>query len=225
MSGPLSRAVVESIVREVIIRRLGEPRCAVAGGSAAPLAVNASARHLHISQEHLDRLFGPGYQLTPFRPLHQEGHFAAKETVTLIGPRSRVLSNLRIHGPVRHETQIELAYTDAIGLGIEDVPVRLSGDVSGTPGACIMGPAGMVELKEGIIRAAIHVHMGPADAADYGVKHLDVMKLRIGGAAGITFDRVHVRVDPTHRLEVHMDTDQANACGLHLGPEVELYRQ
>ena len=106
--------------------------------------------------------------------------------------------------------------------GIENVPVRISGDIDGTPGCLVMGPKGVVELKQGVIRAAIHVHMSPADAEYYRVKHKDVMKLRVGGAAAITFDRVHVRVDPTVLLNVHMDTDEANACGLHLAKEFEL---
>jgi putative phosphotransacetylase len=177
---------------------------------------------MHLSPEDLEKLFGSGHQLTPMRPLYQDGHFAAAETVTLIGPRSRLISNLRILGPCRKQSQIELAFTDAISLGI-DVPLRLSGDIAGTPGAVIMGPQGVVELKEGVIRAAMHVHMNNADAEFYGVKHRDVMKLRVGGEAGVTFTRVHVRVDPSYKLEVHMDTDEANACGLRFTREVQLF--
>jgi putative phosphotransacetylase len=125
---------------------------------------------------------------------------------------------------MRSRTQVELAFTDVITLGIPNVPVRLSGNIDGTPGAVLMGPKGVVELKEGVIRAAIHVHMSPADAEWYGVKHKDVMKLRVGGDAAVTFDRVQVRVDPKVRLEVHMDTDEANACGLHLADKIELFK-
>ena len=117
----------------------------------------------------LETLFGEGHELTPDRPLYQEGNFAAKETVTLIGPRSRLIPNLRILGPLRKQSQIELAFTDAILLGI-DAPVRLSGNIDDTPGAVVMGPKGIVELKRGVIRAAIHVHMSPAEAAQYGVE-------------------------------------------------------
>lgn len=217
---PITRALVESIVREVVRQRL-----APSSPEAAPtLVVHASARHMHVSRADLDKLFGPGYELTVHRPLYQDGHYAAKETVTLIGPRSRLISNLRILGPIRPASQVELAFTDAISLGIDDLPVRISGDIAGTPGAFIMGPAGMVELKEGVIRAAIHVHMNPGEAAYYGVKNGDVMKLRVGGDAGVTFNRVHVRVDPKVRLNVHMDTDEANACGLHLAREIELVK-
>ena len=177
---------------------------------------------MHVSREDLDVLFGPGYELTPDRPLYQEGNFAAKETVTLVGRRSRVIPNLRILGPLRKQSQIELAFTDAIGLGFDDVPVRLSGDIAGTPGAYVIGPAGMVQLREGVIRAAIHVHMNPAEADHYGVKQGDVMRLRVGGDAGVVFSRVHVRIDGNARLNVHMDTDEANACALHQAREFEL---
>jgi putative phosphotransacetylase len=216
---PVDRAVVEEIVREVVLKRLGRRPA----NSAPTLAVHASARHMHVSRADLDVLYGPGHELTVDRPLYQEGNFAAKETVTLIGPRSRVISNLRILGPLRKQSQIELAFTDAIGLGL-DLPIRLSGDIAGTPGAFVMGPKGMVELKEGVIRAAIHVHMNPEEAAFYGVKQGDMMKLRIGGDAGVTFNRVLVRIDPTSRLNVHLDTDEANACGLHLAKEIELFK-
>src|SRR5450756_207793 len=123
---------------------------------------------------------------------------------------------------MRKQSQIELAFTDAISLGFKDIPVRLSGNIAGTPGAIIMGPKGSVELKEGIIRAAIHVHMNPAEAMHFKVKQGDLMKLRVGGAAGLTFNNVHVRIDPTSKLNVHMDTDEANACGLHLTKDIEL---
>lgn len=217
-STALSRAVVENIVREVVTSRFGAGR----QGGPNPLVVHPSARHMHVSREDLDVLFGPGYELAPERPLYQEGNYAAKETVTLVGRRNRVISNLRILGPLRKQSQIELAFTDAISLGFDDVPVRLSGDIAGTPGAYVVGPAGMVHLKEGVIRAAIHVHMNPAEARHYGVKQGDTMKLRIGGDAGLVFSRVHVRVDPSSRLNVHMDTDEANACALHLAREFEL---
>jgi putative phosphotransacetylase len=213
-----SRAVVEDVVREVVAARLGSLR----RSGPNPLVVHVSARHMHVSREDIDVLFGPGYELTPERELYQAGNFAAKETVTLIGRRSRTISNLRILGPLRKQSQIEVAFTDAISLGFDDVPVRLSGNISGTPGAYVVGPAGMVRMKEGVIRAAIHAHMNPAEAEYYGVKQGDVMKLRVGGDAGVVFSRVHVRVDPTSRLNVHMDTDEANACALHLAREFEL---
>jgi putative phosphotransacetylase len=214
----VNRAEVEALVREVVSRRF--PSAA----GAPTLAVHASARHMHVSREHLDQLFGKGHELTPLRPLPQPGNFAAKETVTLVGPRSRLISNLRILGPMRSRSQVELAFTDAIGLGLDDIPIRLSGDLDGSPGAFLMGPLGMVELKEGVIRAAIHVHMNPAEAAFYRVRHGDEMKLRVDGDAGLTFNRVRVRVDGKSLLNVHMDTDEANACGLHRARQIELIK-
>lgn len=216
----ITRAEVADIVRSIVLKQLGRP----VPPPTPRLVVDASARHMHVSRADLDVLFGKGYELTIRKPLYQEGHYAANETVTLIGPRSRVISNLRILGPIRSRSQVELAFTDTISLGLDNVPIRLSGDIDGTPGAFIMGPKGLVELKEGVIRAAIHVHMNPAEAEWYGVKHKDIMKLRVGGDAGLTFNRVHVRVDPKVRLNVHMDTDEANACGLHLAREIELIK-
>jgi len=215
----ITREEVETLVRQVTLAQLAQT-----GTRVAPtLTVHASARHMHLCRDDLDKLFGPGYELTVDRPLFQEGNFAAKETVTLVGPRSRLISNLRILGPLRKRSQVEMAFTDAISLGLE-VPIRLSGDIDGTPGAFIMGPRGMIELKEGVIRAAIHVHMNPAEARHFGVKQGDLMKLRVGGDAGLTFNRVHVRIDEHSRLNVHMDTDEANACGLHGTKEIELLR-
>jgi putative phosphotransacetylase len=172
------RAAIERVVREVVLKRL-RPNAAPRSGPST-LAVNVSARHMHVTDADLERLFGPGHKLTPMRPLYQEGHFAAEETVTLVGPKRRLISNLRILGPTRKTTQIELAFTDAISLGIDDLPIRLSGDVAGTPGGYVLGPAGMLEMKEGVIRAAMHVHMAPRDADFYGVKHKDMMRLRVG---------------------------------------------
>ena len=218
--GSIDRSMVEQIVRQVALEYLGRGK----NVPAPVLTVQTSSRHMHVCREDMDVLFGPGTELTFDRALFQEGNFAAKETVTIVGPRSRLISNLRILGPMRKQSQVELAFTDAIMLGLADIPVRLSGDIAGTPGAVIIGPKGVVELKEGIIRAAIHVHMNPAEAAHFGVAKGDRMKLRIGGPAGLTFDNVHVRIDPTYRLNVHMDTDEANACGLHLTKDIELFK-
>jgi putative phosphotransacetylase len=218
--GAIDRTLVEQIVRQVALEYLGRN----GKGPAPTLTVMASARHMHICREDMDVLFGPGTELTVYKDLYQAGNFAANEKVTIIGPRSRLISNLRILGPMRKQSQIELAFTDAIMLGFDDIPVRLSGNLAGSPGAIVMGPKGSIQLKEGIIRAAIHVHMNPAEAGYFGVKQGDRMKLRVGGPAGVTFNQVHVRIDPTSRLNVHMDTDEANACGLHLTKDIELLK-
>lgn len=162
-----SRAAIEQWVRQAVYQRLGKPlpRTVLAPNR---LVINVSARHCHLTQEAVEALFGKDHQLTVFRALYQEGQFAAQETVTLIGPRSRVISNLRILGPCRTLNQVELAYTDAIALGFE-VPLRLSGDIAGTPGCMLMGPAGFFEMTQGVIRAKRHVHMHPVDADFYGV--------------------------------------------------------
>jgi len=146
-----------------------------------------------------------------------------KETLTLIGPRSRVISNLRILGPCRTLNQVELAYTDGIALGFE-LPLRLSGNIKGTPGGMLMGPEGFLEMPDGIIRALRHVHMSPADAEHYGVKGGGEMKLRIGGPCGLTLDKMLVRVDPSFKLEVHIDTDEGNACNLQPDTPCELVK-
>jgi putative phosphotransacetylase len=229
-SSPPSRAAVEQLVRQAVYARLGQVspgRVDEPGRSAAPgpnpLLVNVSARHCHVTQEALEALFGKGARLTVHRDLYQKGHFAAKETVTIIGPRSRMISNLRILGPCRQINQVELAYSDGVALGF-DLPHRISGDIRGTLGGMLMGPAGFFEMKEGIIRAMRHVHMSPADAEYYGVKAGDRMKLKVGGDAPIVFDGLVARVDPATRLEVHIDTDEGNACNLQPDTPCELVK-
>jgi putative phosphotransacetylase len=216
----IDKSMVEQIVRQVALEYLQKGK----NGKAPVLTVQTSSRHMHICRDDMDVLFGPGTELTFDRALFQKGNFAARETVTIVGPRNRLISNLRILGPMRKQSQVELAFTDAIMLGFNDIPIRLSGDIAGTPGAIIIGPKGVVELKHGVIRAAIHVHMNPSEAAHFGVSRGDRMHLRIGGPSGLTFNNVHVRIDPMSRLNVHMDTDEANACGLHLTKEIELVK-
>ena len=216
------RAVVEHLVRQMVYEKLGKalPRIAAA---PHPLVVNVSARHCHLTPEAVEALFGKGHQLQAHKELYQAGQFAAKETLTLIGPRSRVISNLRILGPCRNLNQVELAYTDAIALGFE-IPLRSSGNIQGTPGCMLMGPAGFFEMKEGVIRALRHVHLHPDDAAFYGVKAGDEMRLKIGGPCGVLLDRLLCRVDPSFKLEVHIDTDEGNACNLQPDTPCELLK-
>jgi putative phosphotransacetylase len=218
----IPRAVIEHMVRQALYPRLGRPmpRSAAAPN---PLVVNVSARHCHLTQESVEVLFGKGHQLGVHKWLYQDGQFAAKESVTLIGPRSRVISNLRILGPCRTLNQVELAYTDGIALGF-DLPLRSSGNIKGTIGCMLMGPAGFLEMPEGVIRALRHVHMSPADAEFYGVKQGEDMQLRIGGPCGLTLDKMLVRVDKSFKLEVHIDTDEGNACNLQPETPCELLK-
>jgi putative phosphotransacetylase len=210
------------MVRQAVYQRMGKPL--PNGGSAPnPLLVNISARHCHLTQETVETLFGKGHQLTVHKWLYQDGQFAAKETLTLIGPRSRVISNLRILGPCRNFNQVELAYTDGIALGF-DLPLRISGDIKGSLGAMLMGPEGFFEMPEGVIRAMRHVHMSPDDAKFYGVQAGGHMKLKIGGPCGITLDQMLCRVDKSFKLEVHIDTDEGNACNLQPETQCELIK-
>lgn len=216
----INPADVEKIVREVLSKHLNPaPR-----QQPNPLVVNISARHCHLSQEHLEVLFGQGAQLEPIKDLYQPGYFAAKQTVAVVGPRRRILPDVRVLGPCRGATQVELAFTDGISLGI-DLPVRCSGDIKGTEGCVLVGPAGVVELAEGVIRAERHVHMGPADIEYFGVKDGDRMQLRIHArGCTTTFEDLLVRYNKDVRLEVHLDTDEGNACDLDHATKVELIK-
>lgn len=222
LSATPHRAVVEHMVRQAVYQRLGKPLPRPAA-APSPLVVNVSARHCHLTEEAVEALFGKGHKLQVHKWLYMDGQFAAKETVTLVGPRSRVISNLRILGPCRNLNQVELAYTDGIALGF-DLPLRSSGDIKGTAGGMLMGPAGFFELPQGVIRARRHVHMTPADADYYGVKAGDMMKLRIGGDCGLVLNQMLVRVDPSFKLEVHIDTDEGNACNLQPDTLCELIK-
>lgn len=215
----IDRATVERIVREIVLRQVGGPPW------KPELVVSVSARHVHLTAEHVEVLFGPGHKLTPMKDLYQEGAYAAEETVMLVGPgRRRMLPTVRVLGPTRSHSQVELAFTDAISLGI-DAPVRPSGKIEGTPGAVLVGPAGVVELKQGVIRAERHVHMGLRDAAYYGVRDGDRMNLRIySGSCTTTFEQLLVRADAASKLEVHLDTDEGNAADIDHATKVELLK-
>jgi propanediol utilization protein len=215
----LDRPTVERLVRSALQRHF-----ATNGKPAKPrLVVNVSARHCHVTQADLERLFGEGHQLTPYKWLYQDGFFAAEETVTLIGPRHRLIPNLRILGPCRDHSQVELAFTDAIAVGL-DVPVRKSGDHRDSPGCYLMGPKGMIELERGVIRHERHVHIGPADAAYYGVKDGDRLNLRINSTCSAVLEDLLVRLAPASKLEVHLDTDEGNAVDLTRATKVELFK-
>lgn len=215
-----NRDLVESIVRRILTERFSSPVPKV--DSRPQLVVSISARHVHLTDADVETLFGKGKTLTKMKDLYQDGFFAAEETVMLIGPRKRMLPSVRILGPTRKESQVELSFTDAISLGL-DPPVRESGKLDGTPGCVLVGPAGVLELKKGVIRAERHVHMGPADAAYYGVKDKERMKLHIESAGCTTvLENVLVRVGQGIKLEVHLDTDEGNAVDLEHAAKIEL---
>jgi putative phosphotransacetylase len=217
----LDRGLVERLVRDALTQQMGNGR-APANGKPR-LVVNVSARHCHVTQEVLERLFGKGHKLTVHKPLYQDGFFAAEEAVTIIGPRHRLITNLRILGPCRDHSQVELAFTDAISLGL-DLPVRKSGDHRDSPGAILMGPKGFIHLQTGVIRHERHVHIGPADAASYGVKDGDRLNLRVQSDCGAVLEGLLVRLAPAAKLEVHLDTDEGNAVNLARATKVELFK-
>lgn len=177
--------------------------------------IGLSNKHVHLSQEHLEILFGKGHELTPTKQLVQPGQFASEEKVDIVGPK-KTLTGIRVLGPVRPETQVELAMTDARTLGIK-APVRESGHLEGTPGCKLIGPAGEVELDHGCMVAQRHVHLNPQQAIEAGVKDHDVVCLKIDGERGLIFDNVVVRAGDKHEREVHLDTDEGNAAGC--GPD------
>jgi propanediol utilization protein len=221
-AGSVDRDLVERLVRQVVFDRLGirDPQ----SGYRPRLLVNISARHCHVTQEDLEVLFGKGAKLTPMKMLYQDGEFAADQSVTVIGPRQRMIPNVRILGPCRTFTQVELAFTDGISLGI-DLPVRKSGNHENTPGCWLQGPAGILELKQGVIRAERHVHMGDADIAYYGVKDGDRMDLRIDSDCPTLLESLLVRHSPKFKLEVHLDTDEGNASNLTRAKSVDLVQR
>jgi propanediol utilization protein len=221
----LDRTAIERIVRQIITQQGSVAVPSESATAGSELVVSISARHCHLTDAHVEILFGPGHTLTPMKDLYQDGFYAAEETVMVVGPRKRTLPTVRILGPTRPFSQVELAFTDTISLGI-DAPVRHSGKIEGTPGCVLVGPKGVVELPEGVIRAARHVHMNFRDAERYGVKNGDLMKLRIESPMSTTvMEDLLVRADETSKLEVHIDTDEGNACYLDGATKVELLKQ
>lgn len=180
---------------------------------AKEVLVEISARHVHVTKEHLAILFGEGYELTPKKDLSQPGQFACEERVTVVGPK-RELKGVSILGPCRKETQVEISLTDARSIGVS-APIRESGDVAGS-GACkLVGPAGEIELTEGVIAAKRHIHMTPEDAANYGIKDNQIVSVKIPTQGrSLIFGDVVARVSPNYKLAMHLDTDEANAAGV-----------
>lgn len=188
------------------------------------IPVGVSVRHVHITQEHLEKLYGPGYKLTKKTDLTQPGEFAANEVVTVVGPKLRSIPNVRILGPVRSRTQVELAKTDGITLGLNP-PVRKSGDLAGSESVTLVGPEGSLTLKEGAIRANRHIHMGPEDARKFDVKDDDIVSVEVSGDKSLVFNNVQVRVHEGWILEMHLDTDDANAADINCGTSVKLIKE
>jgi putative phosphotransacetylase len=174
------------------------------------IVVETSARHIHVLREDLDKLFGKDYQLTIKKNLSQPGQYASEERVTLTGPKGEL--KMSILGPQRNATQVEVSYTDARTLGLNP-PVRESGDIEGTPGVKVTGPAGSVELTKGVIVAKRHIHLTPDAAKEMGVKDKQLVGVRVGGERGVVFEQTVVRVSDKFAPAMHIDTDEANACG------------
>jgi putative phosphotransacetylase len=210
--------LVRSIVKEVLNKLSAAPKA-----PSGKIPVGLSNRHLHLTTKDLETLFGKGAKLTKLRNLSQPGQFAANETVTLVGPKGK-MKKVRILGPVRKETQVEVSKTDSYILGIKP-PVRISGDIKGSGGIKIIGPEGKIDLREGVIIAQRHIHMSPEEAKSFGVKDGDVVKVKVAGERALIFANVMIRSGPTHRLDFHIDIDEANAAGLSQGDSVELVRE
>lgn len=187
------------------------------------LPIALSNRHIHVSQKDLDILFGEGYELTKLKDLSQPGQYACEEKVDIQGPKG-TLKGVRILGPVRPNTQFELSISDAFILGVPSM-LRNSGDIEGTPGAKIIGPKGEVEIAEGVIVAARHIHMHTKDAEAFDVKDKDIVSIKLDGPRGLIFNNVLVRVSDSFALEMHVDIEEGNACGVKNGVLVELIKE
>lgn len=202
------REVVKEIVRTTLLK-----------SKMVPIA--ASNRHVHLSPEHLERLFGRGYQLNKLKDLSQPNQFAAKETVTLIGPKGKI-PNVRILGPARGSTQVEVSLFDGYTLGIKP-PIRNSGDLKGSAGIIIQGPRGQISIDEGLICAARHIHMHTSDGEAFGLTDGEIVQVKVDGERGVIFSNVLVRVSPKYKLEMHLDLDEANAANITNGQLGEIF--
>ena len=182
--------------------------------------VGISNKHVHLSEADLATLFGSGASLTPYKSLIQPGQYAAEEKVDMIGPKTE-FKGIRIIGPIRPQTQVEISMTDARALGV-DVPVRESGKLEGTPGIKLVGPAGSIDLSEGVIIALRHIHLSPSEAAEAGLKDKDLVDVQTFGTRPVVFQDVLIRSGDAHLKEIHVDTDEANAGGIANGQDVEI---
>ena len=209
-----------SMVAEIVNRVMAE--CGVANDSQT-VPVGISNRHIHLSAEHVEQLFGKGYELTPIKDLSQPGQYACKEQLTIVGPSLRPIEGVRVLGPVRSASQVEISRTDSFALKVKP-PVRESGDIAGSAPITIIGPKGVVTLKEGCIIANRHIHMREEEGIAFGLKDGDYVTVEAKGERRTTFYDVQVRVNKAFRLEMHIDTDDANAAGIGNGAKVKIIK-
>ena len=207
----MDRADVATITKMVLESMAGKEH----KGNGYLVPIGVSARHCHLTQEHVEVLFGAGYQLTQFKEL-MGGQYASNELVTIVGLKLRAIENVRILGPVRKQSQVEISATDTIKLGV-NAPIRESGDLSGSAPIAIVGPKGAVYLDEGCIVAHRHIHMSPQDAMCAGVTDGEMVSVKVDNERGTIFEQVKIRVDGSFTLEMHIDTDEANAAKIRTG--------
>ena len=214
----MEQQTVEMITRMVLqtINRMEEK----SNGYQVPVGV--SARHIHLTQEHVEVLFGEGYKLTKKKEL-MGGQYACNETVTVVGLKLRAIENVRVLGPVRKASQLEISATDAMKLGVA-APIRESGNVAGSAPVAVVGPKGVIYLQEGCIIAMRHIHMSPADAAAAGVRDGDIVSVKADNERGTVFNQVKIRVNESFTLEMHIDTDEANASKIKTGDKVTIIK-
>lgn len=208
----IGQDVLKSIIAK-IIEKMADYSYAIP--HPQPLPIGVSNRHIHLTEKDKDVLFGEGYQLQVLRDLSQTGQYATKDLVTIAGPGGTI-ERVRVLGPIRKGTQVEVSRGDAIRLGLKP-PVRESGDIAGSSPVTIIGPKGSVYLEEGLIIAKRHIHMAPSDAQFYGVSDGDVVRVKTAGERGTIFDQVSIRVNPDFVLEFHIDIDEANSAGVNNG--------
>ena len=211
-----------TLVSEIVSRVMAEMQ-GTATEADMLVPVGVSNRHIHLTQEHVETLFGKGYQLTPFKDLSQPGQYACKEQLTIIGPSLRPIEGVRVLGPTRKASQVEISRTDSYVLKVKP-PVRESGDIAGSAPITIIGPKGVVTLKEGCIIANRHIHMSLDDAAKFGVKDGDYVDVLVEGERKTMFYDVQIRANAAFRLEMHIDTDDANAAGIGNGFKVKMVK-
>lgn len=214
-------AIIQQITKRVLERLAGTEQKSSPADSSSSVPVNISVRHIHLCREDLDILYGPGFNLEPRNPLYQPNTYAAKQVVTLVGPRMRCLGEVRVLGPMRKETQVEISRTDAIYLGV-DPPVRPSGQLEGTEKLILVGPVGVVHLKRGVILANRHIHLCPEAAQRMAIRDNDYRSVRLHTHKKTIFEDVQIRVNPEFLNEMHVDTDDGNACGIRGGELVEI---